>query len=204
MNDALRRPFVGISLALLWLQLSACGAVKPRMADVEAVRAQSVHEQATAAQRTFQLRGRIAIRNANDGGSARFAWQQRGDTLDFELSAPLSNQTWRLTGAPGRYVLTDSKGVKRQHSDAKQLIYDASGWNIPLAELSFWIRGARAEGSDADLAFNQSGRLTQLVQNGWSVSYERFVELPDGTRLPAKLAAKKADALVKVVVQSWD
>ena len=187
--------------------LSACVSIRPRVDSMVAQANQSQRDQSVEAQTRFHLRGRIAIKNARDGGSGRFDWRQDGDQINFELSAPLSNQTWRLEGGPGNYTLTDSKGKPQHSDDARALIYAASGWTIPMQELRFWVRGARAESTDSsdapELSFDASGRLSTLKQNGWTVSYERYSDASDSA-LPIKLRAFKDDAQVKVIVQSWD
>ena len=187
--------------------LSACVSIRPRVDSMVAQANQSQRDQSVEAQTRFHLRGRIAIKNARDGGSGRFDWRQDGDQINFELSAPLSNQTWRLEGGPGNYTLTDSKGTPQHSDDARALIYAASGWTIPMQELRFWVRGARAESTDSsdapELSFDASGRLSTLKQNGWTVSYERYSDASNSA-LPVKLRAFKDDAQVKVIVQSWD
>lgn len=195
--------------------LSACVSTRPRVSTDIAHATQIQRDQSVRSQENFQLRGRIAIKNARDGGSGRFEWTQKGDQVQFELSAPLSNQTWRLEGRPGRYTLTDSKGEPKTSRDAGALIYAASGWTIPMYELRYWVRGARAmktgvsselnpsDESAPQLSFDATGRLSMLRQNGWTVHYERYQDASD-TALPIKLRAFKADAQVKVVVQSWE
>ena len=186
--------------------LSACVSTRPRVTSEIAQASQIERDQRVESQANFHLRGRIAIKNGADGGSGRFDWTQKGDQIRFELSAPLSNQTWRLEGQPGSYTLTDSKGAPQQSDDARQLIYAASGWTIPMQELRFWVRGARAESvndQEAHLSFDATGRLSVLKQNGWTVNYERYSDASDGA-LPIKLRAFKGEAQVRVIVQSWD
>ena len=194
---------------------SACVSTRPRVSTDIAQATQIQRDRSVSTQENFQLRGRIAIKNAHDGGSGRFEWTQKGDQIQFELSAPLSNQTWRLEGKPGRYTLTDSKGEPKTSRDAGALIYAASGWIIPMYELRFWVRGARAIATEPtseldqtdenapQLSFDATGRLSMLKQNGWTVHYERYQDASD-TALPIKLRAFKADAQVKVIVQSWE
>jgi outer membrane lipoprotein LolB len=194
------------SIALLCAILAACVAARPRMESAAAQVNQAKRDADVIAARDFHLQGRIAIKNAHDGGSGRFDWIQTGDAIQFELSAPLSNQTWRLEGAPGSYTLTDSKGAPRHNADARTLIFEASGWTIPMQELGYWVRGARAGSAPKDaavLSFDASGRLSALKQNGWTVIYERYSDASNGA-LPIKLQAVKGEAQVKVIVQRWD
>ncbi len=195
------------AISLVALVLTGCVSTRPRVETTVAQANQVERDQNIEAQSQFRLRGRIAIKNARDGGSGRFEWRQDGEKISFELSAPLSNQTWRLDGQPGDYTLTDSKGAPQHSDDARALIYAASGWTIPMQELRFWVRGARAVTTNTantpELSFDASGRLSVLKQNGWTVNYERYGDASDSA-LPVKLRAFKDDAQVKVFVQSWD
>ena len=197
---------ITLIVSLLGL-LGACASTRPRVDSAIAQANQIQRDQSVEAQTSFHLRGRIAIKNARDGGSGRFDWQQDGDQINFELSAPLSNQTWRLEGGPGRYTLTDSKGAPQHSDDARALIYAASGWTIPMQELRFLVRGARAESNDStnspELSFDATGRLNTLKQNGWTVNFERYSDASNSA-LPVKLRAFNDDAQVKVIVQSWE
>lgn len=190
----------------LVLLLCAC-ASQPRVviSPGERVLRQTQRDEHANSQRQFALSGRIAIRNGEDGGSGRFEWQQDGEVMRFVLSAPLSNQTWTLEGMPGSYVLTDSKGRQRQDADAKRLVFDASGWVIPMDELSYWIRAARAPeaiAGPAELNLAESGDLARLHQAGWQVQFERFADF-NALRLPVKITAKRDAASVKVIIQRW-
>lgn len=186
--------------------LAGC-ATQPRVviSASERDQRQSQRDEHAREQRNFSLSGRIAIRNGDDGGSGRFEWQQDGEVMRFVLSAPLSNQTWTLEGMPGSYVLTDSKGQQQQDADAKRLVFDASGWVIPMDELSYWIRAARAPealAGPAQLELAESGDLSSLRQAGWQVSFERFSEV-NAIRLPVKIKATREAASVKVIIQRW-
>jgi outer membrane lipoprotein LolB len=187
------------------LLLGACSGQRPRVDAVRAEQVQAVHDQQITDQENFALTGRIGIKNKGDGGSGSFSWLQTGDVIQFELRAPLSNQTWRLEGMPGSFELTDSKGVVTRNADAQQLLLDASGWQIPITELRHWVRGARAPeatSGDASVQYQDNGDLKQLIQNGWTVDFERFDETSGG-RLPVKLKAYQNQAQVKVLIKSW-
>lgn len=194
-------------VAIAWLALLSACASPPRLvlSPGERDQRQNQRDEHASTQRHFALSGRIAIRNGDDGGSGRFEWRQQGDVMRFVLSAPLSNQTWTLEGLPGSYVLTDSKGRERQDADAKRLVFDASGWEIPMDELSYWVRAARAPeavAGPAQLSLAESGDLHTLDQGGWRVQFERFTEVNE-IRLPSKITAKRDAASVKVIIQRW-
>jgi outer membrane lipoprotein LolB len=193
-----------------WLFLSAllllCACVhQPRrmLSPTEAMAALAAHEHIIQSQSSFHLRGKIAIRSGADGGNGRFDWQQNAAQMDFTLSAPLSNQTWKLSGQAGAFALVDSrKGVQRD-GDAYALVERVSGWRIPIAQLQFWVRGARSpqlpaqtQSVPASVSFAANGKLGSIRQDGWLIEYQEF----DRNGRPSKLKASNGDAWVKVKI----
>jgi outer membrane lipoprotein LolB len=190
------------------LLLCAC-AHQPRrvVSSSEAMAALDANEQRIQSQSSFHLRGKIAIRSGADGGNGRFDWQQNATRLDFTLSAPLSNQTWKLSGQAGAFELVDSrKGVQRD-GDAYALVERVSGWRIPIAQLQFWVRGARSpqflaqtpgqtQGAPSTVSFTRDGKLGSISQDGWLIEYQEF----DRNGRPSKLKASSGDAWVKVKI----
>ncbi|NJR44168.1 outer membrane lipoprotein LolB [bacterium] len=154
----------------------------------------------------LSLERKIAISQrtsaGKDGGSGRFEWQQAGDVLDFKLSAPLSNQTWQLVGIPGAYELRDSKGERYQNASAEQLILDVSGWVLPVSALRAWMKGFAYNEASARVETNADGTLKSLVEADWLVRYERYRDKEP--RLPERVKAEQAGAMVKLIVKSWE
>jgi outer membrane lipoprotein LolB len=187
---------VAIGLALV---LSAC-ATRPnaRLAALNPAAQRAALEQCSE----FELSGKIAVTqrtaNGKDGGSGRFRWQQQGEVLRFELSAPLSQQTWRLEGLPGSYELTNSRGEMEQNASAEQLVWQASGWRLPIRQLPRWVRGLSSSESDA-VEFTADGKLSSFVEQDWQVRY--IEHTPDG--LPRRIKANHPEASVVLLIKAW-
>ena len=112
------------------------------------------------AQPDWAFQGRVAVSKGKDGGSGRIDWRQDGRRYVVELSAPVTRQSWKLTGdthsEAGR--LEGLTGGPRDGEDAQQLLLEATGWDIPVNQLPEWIRGlvagdaAGPEGEDRESA----------------------------------------------------
>jgi outer membrane lipoprotein LolB len=197
------------AVALLSLGLAACAGLGPRQplppaAQAAAMQAQSTHEAALAARRDWSLAGRVALSNEGRGGSGRIDWRQHGDAFEVELAAPITRKGWRLVGAPGSALLEGLDGGPRAGADAAALLRQATGWDVPVQALGYWLRGARAPGSESRLEFDADGRLARLRQDGWTLEYGGWAR-PDaeGPWLPARIAAERGSARVKLVVDAW-
>lgn len=205
MNRRLR----AAAAALLSLALAACAGLGPRQplppeAQAAAMHAQVVREEALAARRDWSLAGRVALSNEGRGGSGRIDWRQHGDAFEVELSAPITRKGWRLVGAPGNALLEGLDGGPRAGADAAALLRQATGWDVPVQALVYWLRGARAPGSEARLEFDADGRVAGLRQDGWAIEYAGWAR-PDaeGPWLPGRITAERGSARVRLVVDAW-
>ena len=198
------------AFAALFL-LSACGIAPVREALPPAQQAaaearQEEREAVLAGVDAWSLGGRVALTNHGRGGSGAIAWRQQGDRYEISLSAPITRQSWRLVGEPGGLVrLEGLEGGTRVGTDAAGLLRAATGWEIPVAALSDWVRGARhREGGPAELVFSADGRLARLQQDGWVLAFDRWQPAPGGAfELPGRIEAERGEARVRLVVDQW-
>lgn len=151
-------------------------------------------------QDAWALSGRIAVSNAGKGGSGRIEWNQRGDAFDVALSAPVTRQSWRLSGGPDGARLEGLDGGPREGGDAAALLREATGWEIPVAALADWLRALPAAGgAQAQIAPEADGRPQSIEQGGWRIGYE----WPATGDLPARLDARRDGARVRLIVDQW-
>jgi outer membrane lipoprotein LolB len=205
-------------LALAVMALAACAGQPvrqaPPIAAAAAIAAQEAREVALRADLNWSLAGRVALSNGRQGGSGRLDWQQAGARYAVSLSAPVTRQSWRLSGEPGGAVLEGLEGGARHGADPGQLLHESTGWEIPVAALPDWLRGVRAaDQGPATLAFGADGRLATMEQGGWRIAYADW-RLPEpaapGTAavapvaLPHRIEATRGQARVRLLVDAWD
>lgn len=204
---------------MLALSLSACVSLGERKAPIapavvarvsaEAQRAESARVAALHTQPQWSFQGRVAVSKGRNGGNGRIDWQQQVRQYVIELSAPITRQSWRLSGnshsRDGRLEGLD--GGPRQAEDAQQLLLDATGWDIPVNQLPDWVRGlvvadtAAAEQVQRDV----EGRPREVLQMGWGIQYLEWYPAEGGRPvLPRRIEAVKGDAKVRLVVDSWE
>lgn len=166
----------------------------------------SQRQQALADFRHWQLQGKLAVRQTDDSGSAVInRWTQHGEQYQLSLSSAfLGLGHTRLSGQPGYLELTLSDGETYRSTDPDALMLAATGWQLPLTNLSWWIRGLPAPEGDFELRFDPTGTLAVIRQDGWEIRYDRWRDfLPEKPRLPARITAVKEDKRVRVVVTDW-
>lgn len=197
---AWQRTFLALGLVLL----AACA---PRVARVPAgpdpaqlLAAQSAREAALAESPDWSLAGRVAVSVPGDGGSGRLDWQEKDGQVDIRLSAPVSRQGWLLQVRPGQARLEGLAGGTREGPDAEALLQEATGWTLPVASLSAWVRGARAPGP-ATIEFGPDGLPLRIEQAGWVVEYRAW-DTGEPAR-PKRVFARRGEASVRLVVDRW-
>ena len=118
------------------------------------------------------------------------------------LSAPVTRQSWRLSGDAAR-----ARGWKAWRAarawarTPAELLREATGWEIPVDGAGDWVRGAaRRRGTGpAQLQFGADGRLSRIEQGGWTIDYSDWqpaaggrLELPQPARMPRQRRGQRA------------
>src|SRR5690554_264647 len=154
----------------------------------------------------WNLTGKLAVKQPSDSGTAIINhWLQSGEQYDLSLSSSfLGMGTTRLKGVPGFIELTLSNGDVYQSSDPETLVNTATGWQLPIDSLSWWIRGLPAPDGDFRLLFDDQNRLAIIRQDGWEIRYDRWQSfISDLPSLSARVTALKDDKRVRVVIADW-
>jgi outer membrane lipoprotein LolB len=154
----------------------------------------------------WQLQGKLAVRQESGSGSAIInRWTQHLESYDLSLSSAfLGMGRTRLMGTPGFLELTLPDGETYSSSDPARLISAATGWQLPIDSLVWWIRGLPSPEGDFRLLFDDSDSLTVIRQQGWEIRYDRWRNFIDGyPELPARITAVKKDKQVRVAVTGW-
>ncbi|MBB1473919.1 MULTISPECIES: lipoprotein insertase outer membrane protein LolB [unclassified Luteimonas] len=155
----------------------------------------------------WTLSGRAAITRDGKGGNGRIDWQQDGAGYRVELSAPVTRQGWRLSSSGSGARLEGLDGGPREGPDGSQLLYEATGLEVPMAALGAWLRGARADEArhgPATLAFGADLLPARLQQDGWVIEFRAWHEGDTITPpLPRRIEARRGGADVRLVIDQW-
>lgn len=193
----LRGLLVGGALALL----AACAPVRVRETP-EALAAQDAREARLAPRTHWTLTAHIFVSDgADNNGSGDLEWRQSGERYDFTLRAP-TGKTWKLSGDRDHAELAGVEAQPIRGSDAERLLRERLGWDVPVADLSAWVRGVRRPDQHAALAFDERKLPATLDQAGWKIEYrDWFADLDPP--LPRRLYATRGEARVKMAIDHW-
>ncbi len=154
----------------------------------------------------WSLVGRVALSNGRQGGSGRIEWTQAAGAQRLQLSAPVTRQGWLLEVDTGGAVLQGVAETPLRDADPARLLREATGWDIPVAALGCWVRGAAAAApalGPARIAYGLDLLPRRIEQGGWTVEYDAWNADASGLPLPGKVEARRGDDRVRLVVDQW-
>jgi outer membrane lipoprotein LolB len=182
-------------MLLVWLLLvgiSGCALLHPTIS-MRPTQAESA---------PFVLKGRIAVTYRGEKFSTELRWTHQMQSDEILLLAPLGQTVARITSDTQQATL--EQGERHYHAeDAETLMTQLLGWYLPLDYLHHWVLGMPASGSTAQQERNAQGQISQLMQDGWEVSYTDYAGV-SADSLPRRLQFSRADLRVKLVIDGWE
>lgn len=186
---------------LALLALVACAPVRVRQDDAS-LRVQLEREMQFKKISKWILEARFAVSDGRGGGNASLHWRQDGERFDLTVRTPVTGRAWRLYGKGRELTLEGAAAEPLRGVEAETVLARELGWEAPLTELMYWVRGLRAPDAEADLSFDALGRPATLRQSGWQIEYRDWFADRD-LWLPRKVFATRGKARVRLFVEEW-
>ncbi len=184
------------------LLLAGCTGLTPKQADEPIVqRPWEEQYQALLGADNWQLRGKIGIRTSNENHSARLFWEQLQQHYQIELTGPLGQGGARINGDEDGISIDIAGEEPRWAATPEILMQQTLGWQFPVRDLPYWIKGIPAPGHPYELTMNQQQPKT-LLQNNWKINYLRFSN-QNGYQLPEKLTISRNDLRLTIIAREW-
>jgi outer membrane lipoprotein LolB len=180
---------------LLLLLASGCATQQSRpLPQVAQVRA-------STAPSHWVLEGKIAVSDGRESGSGRLTWSQRGSDYAIVMRAPVSGQSWRLSGSVGYSQLEGVRPAPVIGDSAQQLLRRELGWELPVGEMADWIFAVGL----VDRAITQrdaQGAPLKVRDAGWQLEYRDW-QYVDGVSYPRRITARRGEHRVRLAIQRW-
>jgi len=150
----------------------------------------------------WEFTGRIGVRDDKESHSSRIRWQQQDERYVINLWGTLNAGATEITGRPGEVVLEQEGKTPLTASSAEALVYDQLGYELPVAQLSYWIKGMPAPGGLSSPSFNAENHLIGLEQDGWRVQYLGYTNYATES-LPTRIRIEKPPLRLDFVRLDW-
>lgn len=147
---------------------------------------------------TWQLRGRVAVRSADDAWSADLIWRHAVDGEHVDFNGPFAQRAASLHYRPGWIELSTADGARQTSEQPAVLLAEQLGWSIPLDALRYWVLAAPQPG----LAAQSTPEPYGFDQAGWALRYEN-PQAYGAWVLPRKMTARSGAVVLKLVIDDW-
>ena len=165
------------------------------------------HQQTMLSLTQWQLSGKVAMRNGNDGGQADVFWRQTdAKNYEIKLVAPFGAGSSVLTADATQVMLAFSNGDGMVADTVEEILAGMPDWQFPVSGLRFWVLGiASPSTAPAHMRWNEQGGLAMLEQDGWSIELQNYA-LTGDYFLPQKIIMRRldqSDVNLKLLVRQW-
>lgn len=194
-----------ISAAMILLISSGCvtqQALHAPVSDAEQPIDWVEHVRALTLLNEWQLQGKIGFHQQNQGGSAYINWTQVDDSFYITLSGPLGAGTTIISGNDSGARLESASDGTFIAESPEQLLYEHTGWYLPLHNLLYWVKGLPEPRLPAITQFDAQGYLSKLTQGPWQLDFYRYKNALD-VALPHKIKITNLDLKVTLIINTW-
>ena len=151
----------------------------------------------------FDILGRVAVNFEGRAFSSNVRWQHAAAREEVWLLTPLGQTLAHIVSDATGATLTAADQQQYRAANVESLTRQALGWELPLARLTWWVRGEAVPGSPpANAERDDRSRLTLLEQDGWRIA---FVNYPPGEQrgLPRRLDLKSGVQEIRFLIDDW-
>jgi outer membrane lipoprotein LolB len=151
----------------------------------------------------WQLQGRVNVRYDNESQTPRIRWNQQNIEYQINLFGTFNAGSTLIVGRPGLVTLEQGNDIVTA-TTAESLILQQLGYELPVSNLSYWIKGLPSSETEAELVFNQQNQLSQIIQDGWTVNFTDYRQY-DSIALPRRveLTRPRNDIRLRFIGLSW-
>ncbi|MGH8599825.1 MAG: lipoprotein insertase outer membrane protein LolB [Burkholderiales bacterium] len=151
----------------------------------------------------FELVGRVLVRTGDHAFSSNLRWRHEAQAEQIWLLSPLGQTLAYITEDGTGATLTAANGEVYHASSVAGLTQQALGWELPLAQLRYWVMGKPVPHEPAHtLQRDAENRLTYLTQDGYRVAW-LYSQASKKDKLPRRLDLTGTGSEIRLVIDNW-
>jgi len=158
--------------------------------------------QVLAAITHWEFTGSINVRDATEAHSSRIRWQQTAEEYRINLWGTFNVGATQIDGRPGEVRISQQGQDPVVTSSPEELLYQELGYELPVTELNYWIKGIPAPGPTRDLQFSDNNQLLQFFQAGWQIDFMAYTNYGTET-LPTRIRIHKDPLRLDLTRLTW-
>ena len=134
-------------------------------------------------------------------------WQQAPNDFTIDFTGPFGQNLLGIAGRAGQVTLSEPGKEPINAKTAEELIRRNTGWTIPVAQLTYWVRGLPAPTAKVTgFTPNAQGLIGELEQLGWKVVYGEYLSVNTAAgilAMPGRITAEFKDMRLTLVIREW-
>ncbi len=148
----------------------------------------------------WSMSGRLSIVNEDENWYSSFNWVQQGNDFYVRFMGPLGQTELELRQS-GSKVQLKTPSYVRHSDDLEQLLFQETGWRLPLTSIRYWALG-RANPAQKATVKRNGQQIVGIKQSGWQIEYPRYMQVED-RYLPKKIIVTDPPVKIKIIVTAW-
>ncbi|PVX31729.1 outer membrane lipoprotein LolB [Pasteurella langaaensis DSM 22999] len=152
----------------------------------------------------YSANGQLGYISATERFSSRFEWQyQNAHHYTLKLYSTISTTSLVMQMTDAGMTISDNKGNQRSERDAKMLVREIVGMDVPLEQFASWLKGQPNEQADYNVGENHYLANFSYPVDGviWTADY--LVYHPTQPALPKDILLKNNQQTLKIRVDNW-
>lgn len=149
----------------------------------------------------WSINGVFSIQQPEKTIMAFYDWQQKARNYHIHVYSSLNIYSINIFGDSSMVLLWCSPKERYTADTPEQLMQAQLGWQLPVSNLYYWIRGIHAAGAYR-ANFDPYGHLITLQQNGWYIRLSQYIPIGP-IDLPCMLKLKSKQLAVKIIIKNW-
>ncbi len=150
----------------------------------------------------WDIQGSFSLQQPGQSVVANYRWLQRGEHYDLQIRSSLNWVSVVIEGDAHQVSLQRSATQTVWARTPEALMQAELGWQLPISNLQYWIRGLPAPGP-YEARYDAYGHLSELKQQGWIIQYEDYKVWKFGD-MPSLLRFSNEAWKAKIRVKHWE
>jgi outer membrane lipoprotein LolB len=192
-------------LAALFFVFLLAGCATPPQPTVSL--SSNIHQLSLQQQNSWLLKGKLGFKGPQKKQSANFRWRQKQQQYQLNLTSIIGTSLLNMKGdEKGVTLSTDDKTY--QDSDPSYLIWQVTGWQIPVQKLRLWVKGQHQKNDK--VRTSEQGWVSQLQPichncKNWLIDYDNY-KLVNRIWLPHKIVLHNSsdNSQLLIRVNEWE
>ncbi|MBU2099013.1 MAG: lipoprotein insertase outer membrane protein LolB [Gammaproteobacteria bacterium] len=150
----------------------------------------------------WEFTGSINVRDADEAQSSRIRWRQHDESYRINLWGTFNVGATEINGRPGEVRIEQEGEAPIITESPEEMLYQQIGYELPVTELNYWIKGIPAPGDSQALTFADNQQLLSFEQQGWRVDYLGYTNFGRET-LPTRIRIHKEPLRLDLIRLNW-